>query len=135
MASLLQNSTVALKLMPNEACPGLVLVTDGTGTLPENSNAYDNLFMLMNREDICCSAIQVGSGYKPYSNYGYVPDPDSLAHLVTATYGCIIKADDITRGHYDDIRAAGLGPVESDIRCHALQLDLLSRPGMRMNGF
>lgn len=128
MASMLQNATVALKLLPNEACPGLVLVTDGTGSLPENSNAYDNLFMLMNREDISCSAIQAGSGYYPFANFGFVPDPDALSHFVWTTSGALLRAEDFSSGE-GPLVPIGLDSAEHDVKCHPVQLALMCRSG------
>jgi len=74
----LQNAAVALKLLPSDACPGIILLTDSVATIPDTANAYDSVLMLMNREDITCSVVQIGSGYRHCQAFGYVPDTGTI---------------------------------------------------------
>jgi hypothetical protein len=125
MGSLLQNATVALKLLPGDACPGVILITDGTSMLPENANSYDNLIMLMNREDISCSVIQVGTmKFTPNLTLGLVTDSDSLQHLANSTFGVLLTKDEI----FQSSSGSPPAPGSIDLRCSPLQFDLLSRP-------
>lgn len=124
MGSLLQNATVALKLLPHDACPGVILITDGTNVLPENSHAYDSLIMLMNREDISCSVIQVGTmKFAPNSTLGLVTDSDTLQHLANSAFGVLLTKDEV----FESSAGAPPAPGSVDLRCSALQFDLLSR--------
>src|SRR5690606_11790109 len=77
----LKNSMFSVKLLPTDACPLIVLITDCVNILENDLFQYDGLIMLMNREDISCSAIQLGSDFKPYCNFGYVPNLEDVKHL------------------------------------------------------
>jgi hypothetical protein len=91
LAAALQNAAFVLKLMPERARALLVLICDGAISLPDTS-AYDNLLMLLNREAIACSSIQIGAGFAPSGAFGYVPDCDVLRHLAVTTHGCFFTA-------------------------------------------
>lgn len=87
LGSPLKNAMFVLKMLPLDACPVMVLLTDGVTMLPEECEAYDSLLMLMSREDIVCNAIQVGSGYHDFSSFAYVPDSDFVKHFVSCAGG------------------------------------------------
>jgi hypothetical protein len=91
LAAALQNAAFVLKLMPERARSLLVLICDGAISLPDTS-AYDNLLMLLNREAIACSSVQIGAGFAPSGAFGYVPDCDVLRHLAVTTHGCFFTA-------------------------------------------
>jgi hypothetical protein len=91
LAAVLQNAAFVLKLMPERARSLLVLICDGAISLPDTS-AYDNLLMLLNREAIACSSVQIGAGFAPSGAFGYVPDCDVLRHLAVTTHGCFFTA-------------------------------------------
>lgn len=48
----------ALQLLPSSAAPVVFLLTDGVIT-PPDSGTYDNLLMVLNREEVTCSVVQV----------------------------------------------------------------------------
>jgi hypothetical protein len=91
LSATIQNAAFVLKLMPEAARSLIVLICDGAVALPDTS-AYDNLLMLLNREAISCSSVQIGAGFAPSGAFGYVPDCDVLRHLASATHGCFFTA-------------------------------------------
>lgn len=52
---------------------------------------YDNMTMLLNREDITCTSILVGSGPHLHCAFGYTPDTEILRHLSLSTSGTYIE--------------------------------------------
>jgi hypothetical protein len=47
--------------------------------------------MLLNREDITCTSILIGSGPHLHCAFGYTPDTEILRHLSTSTCGAYIE--------------------------------------------
>ncbi|KAL1915964.1 uncharacterized protein VTP21DRAFT_6352 [Calcarisporiella thermophila] len=85
----------ALKLLPQELWPVLVLITDGVkhlGTGPQEQQ----IIRIIKRLDISCSVIQVGGsqGFTPACNFGFVPDNENLRFLAEATSGQFVYAGD-----------------------------------------
>jgi len=81
----LQNAAFALKLLPRDATPMMIWLTDGVLALPENIHQYDSLLMLLNREDIASPVITIGSNAF-YSPFGHIADTDSCRHLAQSTH-------------------------------------------------
>ncbi len=79
----LHNSLFVLKLMPSSAAPAIVMLTDGVVSPPE-ATSYDNLLMLLNREDAVCCVIYAGSQIVPHSPFAFIPDPGSHSAQRTA---------------------------------------------------
>lgn len=71
---MLQNGTFALKLLPTDACPHLILITDGVIHLPSECSKYDDLIMLLNREGITISSALLNSEHSVASSIGYIPE-------------------------------------------------------------
>lgn len=134
LGSPLKNAMFVLKMLPLDACPLILLVTDGVTTLPEESESYDSLLMLMSREDIVCSAIQVGSGYHDFSSFAFIPDADFLKHFVSCAGGSYfdfqtllelpIDADADESSHFT---IPGAPPLPSAVRANKIQSALLFR--------
>lgn len=134
LGSPLKNSMFVLKMLPLDSCPLIVLVTDGVTTLPEEAESYDSLLMLMSREDIACSAIQVGSGYHDFSSFAYIPDANLLKHFVSYTGGAYfdlptllelpLDAENPDSANFDVPGASCLPPT---VRANKVQSALLFR--------
>jgi hypothetical protein len=114
LASCVHKSVFALKLLPPDACPALicilrlrlyffilmidsVVIGDGVTYGPELTG-YDNMTMLLNREDITCTTILVGSGPHLHCAFGYTPDTEILRHLSTSTCGAYIERSYLPSG-------------------------------------
>ena len=110
LGSPLKNAMFVLKMLPLDACPLIVLLTDGVTILPEECESYDSLLMLMSREDISCSAVQVGSGYHDFSSFSYVPDTAFLKHFVSCTGGT-----------YIDMKLLQRIPTRDDASSHSVE--------------
>lgn len=54
--------------------------------------------MLLNREDITCTTILVGSGPHLHCAFGYTPDTEILRHLSTSTCGAYIERSYLPSG-------------------------------------
>jgi hypothetical protein len=91
LGSPLKNAMFILKMLPLDACPSIVMLTDAVTMLPEETESYDSLLMLMRREDIVCSAIRVGSSFHDFTSFGYIPDADFLRHFVSCTGGAYFE--------------------------------------------
>ncbi|RUS34046.1 hypothetical protein BC938DRAFT_482677 [Jimgerdemannia flammicorona] len=84
---------LALNLLPQDARPSLVFITDGV----VKSNLQDEeVVRSFAKDDIPCTIIQVGSGqgFCPASNFGFVPDNEILRFLAAATGGKFIYSSD-----------------------------------------
>lgn len=77
MNASLNNGYFALTLLPEDACPALVVITSGVCVLPDCTK-YDHRLMLLNREDVPLSIVQLGSQCKPESGFGFAPDSGML---------------------------------------------------------
>jgi hypothetical protein len=80
----LQNAAFALKLLPCEACPLIVWLTDGVQTVSDTSAHYDSLFMLMNREDTPCHVVHLASS-TPHAPFGFIPDDGTFSLICRHT--------------------------------------------------
>lgn len=93
LSRILHAGHFALKLLPADGRPQLILITDGT----MKSNVNDNTFVRQfSDEDVTCHIIQVGSAksFVPGRNFGFVPDNEILAFLTRATGGSLLYADE-----------------------------------------
>ncbi len=55
------------------------VITDGISLVPD-LRAYDNYVMLLNREDISCSVIQLDNSHENiHCHFGYIPDTGLIA--------------------------------------------------------
>lgn len=95
LGSGLKNAMFGIKLLPHDACPLIIHVTDCVATLEDEYYFYDGLIMLMNREDITCSAIELGSVYSPGCTYGYIPNSVLVRHLTQCTFGEYFHFDEL----------------------------------------
>jgi hypothetical protein len=82
--------------LPEEACPIVLIVTDGTVAAPDLTS-YDNVVMDMNARDTTCSIICVHDPHEehpPVERYpfGVVPDYEALRFLCTMTGGTFTYA-------------------------------------------
>ena len=74
IAYALQNAMAALDFLPEDACPSIVLLTDGVCFLPSHSISYEGLIMKMNRMDIGLTIVNVVGKAATNYLYGYIPD-------------------------------------------------------------
>ena len=95
LAESLHDVQFVMDQLPEEACPIVLLVTDGTVAAP-NLTSYDNVVIDMNARDISCSIVCVHNpnGIPPYERYsfGVVPDFESLRFLCMMTGGTFTHA-------------------------------------------
>ncbi|KAI8144511.1 hypothetical protein BJV82DRAFT_70230 [Fennellomyces sp. T-0311] len=92
LSRILHAGHFALKLLPREGRPQLILITDGS----MKSNMHDNAFIRQfAEEDITCHIIQVGSAqsFIPGRNFGFVPDNELLTFVTRATGGSFTYSD------------------------------------------
>lgn len=84
---------LSLSLLPQDARPTLVFITDGV----VKSNIQDEeVVRLFAKDDIPCTIIQIGSGqgFTPADNFGFVPDNEILRFLAAATGGKFMYSSD-----------------------------------------
>jgi hypothetical protein len=91
LESMIQSGVKILKLLPSNASPHMILVTDCGNALPLDS--LDNLLSTLSADDIALSVISVGSS-SLVSVFGYLPDFDAFRHLALAAYGSFYSWDD-----------------------------------------
>ncbi|KAG2227474.1 hypothetical protein INT45_007499 [Circinella minor] len=92
LSRILHAGHFALKLLPREGRPQMILITDGA----MKSNVHDNTFVRQfAEEDVTCHIIQVGSvhSFIPGRNFGFVPDSEILMFLAKATGGSFTYSD------------------------------------------
>lgn len=84
---------LALKLLPQDGRPSVVLITDG---VVKSSLQDESVIRLFAEDDIPCNIIQVGSGHRfaPTANFGFVPDDDILHYVVDTTGGHFMSAEE-----------------------------------------
>ena len=87
----------ALKLLPGDAAPMIVILTDGVLSVPDLSE-YDNLVMQLVRHDISCHVVQVGGAAPTMAPLGLPADPASMQYLAIATGGAHLVATVSSRG-------------------------------------
>lgn len=95
LSRILHAGHFALKLLPPEGNPQLILITDGA----MKSNVHDNTFVRQFAdENVTCHVIQVGSAqsFVPGRNFGFVPDNEILLFLTRATNGSFIYSHQCT---------------------------------------
>lgn len=90
LAESLHDVMFVMDQLPEEACPIVLLVTDGTVAAPDLTS-YDNVVMDMNARDISTSIICVHNpnSRQPIGRYpfGVLPDFEALRFLCTMTGG------------------------------------------------
>ena len=95
LADSLHDALFCIDQLPEEACPVVLLVTDGTIAAPDMTR-YDNAVMHMTARDISCSIISVHDprATPPMDRYlfGVVPDFASLNFLCISTGGNMTHA-------------------------------------------
>lgn len=74
---------------------------------------YDNLLMLLNREDISCSTVQIGSGPHPHCAYGYSTDLEVLRHLSSSTSGRYFEMATLTTANIQHTLTKAFSPSTS----------------------
>ncbi|KAI9245564.1 hypothetical protein BDA99DRAFT_490295 [Phascolomyces articulosus] len=92
LSRILHAGHFALKLLPREGRPQMILITDGS----MKSNVHDNTFVRQfAEEDAICHIIQVGSihSFIPGRNFGFVPDNEILTFLAKSTGGSFTYSD------------------------------------------
>ena len=92
LSRILHAGHFALKLLPREGRPQIILITDGA----MKSNVHDNTFVRQfAEEDVTCHIIQIGSvhSFIPGRNFGFVPDTEILMFLAKATGGSFTYSD------------------------------------------
>ena len=77
------------KLLP-DACPMIVLFTDGVVELPIVHD-YESTLMRLSRKDIPCHIVRIGTTDLPSSSWGCVSDPGTLLYLSRATGGVFFQ--------------------------------------------
>eukprot|EP01114_Cavostelium_apophysatum_P018268 TRINITY_DN5619_c0_g1_i2.p1 TRINITY_DN5619_c0_g1~~TRINITY_DN5619_c0_g1_i2.p1 ORF type:complete len:2863 (-),score=796.23 TRINITY_DN5619_c0_g1_i2:144-8732(-) len=107
LQSAIQDGVFSLRLLPTDACPGLLLFTDGVSGLPYDCNMYDNMLMLLNRESITCSVVQVDAGAYPHCIFGYSTDTEGLRYLSNCTMGRIFDAKNLVNEAEASSKVAG----------------------------
>lgn len=87
---------LALKLLPQDGRPNVVLITDGVMKASLQEESVIKLFV---EDDIACTIIQVGSGHRHAvtANFGFVPDDDILQYVAEATGGYYLLGDKCRR--------------------------------------
>lgn len=70
----------ALKLLPPDAAPMIIVATDGVLSVPDLST-YDNLVMQLVRHDIACHIVQVTGTAPTMAPLGLPSDPASMQYV------------------------------------------------------
>jgi len=69
--TLINNSLFTFDFLPREACPILVLITDGVVTLSE---AKTDIFLKLNANDVGLCVLSVSSSNRDNCLFGYIPN-------------------------------------------------------------
>ena len=86
MSSALDSCMLLLDEMPQDACPEIILVTDGVMSLPP-AGSYDNIILRLARKSIPCHSIRIRGAELGHCAWGCVADPEGLAFISRATGG------------------------------------------------
>ena len=92
LGEVLENAAYALKSMPMEAAPVVVLFTDGVCAF---EHTYDDMLMQYSRHKIACHIVQLGSKDQPHTSFGYVPDAQLLRFVAIRTKGSYSTLQDM----------------------------------------
>jgi len=84
LSNALRNAALALKFLPKDACPVLVVLTDGVLGPPSRMGEYDNLVTDFNRHGIPINILQLGQNLD-YSTlpFGFLDNTKSLHWMCT----------------------------------------------------
>ena len=100
MQNMLEHSRFALSLLPREACPAVVVFTDGVAASPSALD-YDNLLMRMVREDTAVHVVCVGDQDFYNQPFGQLPDYENLIYMTRYTGGSFRVARNLTCQSFD----------------------------------
>ena len=89
----IRRAWLSLSLLPNDASPRIVLITDGVRSV-NDLGIYDNLIMRLNREEIPISIIQVAS-FSPEASFCFIPDSDRLKFIAGSTGGIFLDIESL----------------------------------------
>ncbi|KAK3857346.1 hypothetical protein Pcinc_036398, partial [Petrolisthes cinctipes] len=99
---MLRYGIVALQLLPENSCAGIVVITDGVISLPD-AKSFESLLVQLRNQTVACSFLQLGSVYHPQGSLGYVPFTDLMAFLASATFGAYLTVlPELDDGNYDN---------------------------------
>ncbi|KAI8390994.1 uncharacterized protein BYT42DRAFT_601943 [Radiomyces spectabilis] len=114
LSRILHAAHFALKLLPHDGRPQLVLITDGA----MKSKVQDNTFVRQFAdEDITCHIVQIGcqNSFIPGINFGFVPDTEILKFLSRATGGTFVYSEQCVNSRYS-AAGADLPPDLHDLQ-------------------
>jgi hypothetical protein len=94
-ANILEASVDAVERLKPDACPLVILFTDGVIEFPM-AHEYDALLMNMSRKDIPCHIVRIGTNDAPHSSWGCVSDPGSLQYIAHSTGGVFFEDEPST---------------------------------------
>ncbi|XP_054162649.1 KICSTOR complex protein SZT2-like [Oppia nitens] len=86
MVNMLRFGLLALQLLPDNSSTGIVIVSDGMFSLP-NETTLESALTQLRHHTISCSFIQTCSSSYPYSSLGFIPYTDLMKFIATATFG------------------------------------------------
>ena len=92
LVQMLVNAAMVMKLLPSNAVPVVILVTDGVVVEPPPTS-YESILLQFCRHDIVCHILPVDVGdvsQQACSAFGYVPDIDILKTIAITTGGKIL---------------------------------------------
>ena len=84
--NMIQTGMLALQLLPENSCGGLMIITDGVLNIPD-INTLDTLLNHLRTKTISLSFIQVSSSYHPHTGLGYCPNIELMQFMSLATSG------------------------------------------------
>ena len=86
---MIEAGVFALKWMPHDSLPAIVLVTDGVCRDKQLLTTYDGMIMQLCRRDITLHVLQLGVEAPGSSALGMVPDTDTIGRLCEMTGGTL----------------------------------------------
>ncbi|KAJ3333523.1 KICSTOR complex protein szt2, partial [Blyttiomyces sp. JEL0837] len=98
---------LALKLLPQDCQPVLILLIDGvTSCIRSGDFIYRDISRKLTRDGVLFTVIQAGSGdgFTPSVNFGHVADNEALRFLALVNSGKLIYGSDC---HYLDLKTHG----------------------------
>ncbi|KAJ3211664.1 KICSTOR complex protein szt2 [Entophlyctis luteolus] len=93
----LEHGLLALRLLPRDCSPVLIVLSDGVSMSPMKGEfLYRDVCRRLAKEIVNVTIIQVGSsfGFNPGVNFGFVPDNEALRFLARACFGKFIYSSD-----------------------------------------
>ncbi|KAK7922321.1 hypothetical protein WMY93_009223 [Mugilogobius chulae] len=91
LVSMIRQGILALQLLPPNSSAGIILITDGVGSVPDVAMC-ETLLNQLRSSTIACSFVQVGGSYSYDCCFGYIPNVELMKFMSLATFGSYLPS-------------------------------------------